>query len=48
MDVWFDSDLVGPQFEQRSELKYPADLYLEGSDQHRGCPSVIFTNICCS
>jgi isoleucyl-tRNA synthetase len=22
--------------EQRAELKYPADLYLEGSDQHRG------------
>ncbi len=37
LDVWFDS---GTSFaavvEQRDELSYPADLYLEGSDQHRG------------
>lgn len=36
-DVWFESGsswhavLMG-----RSDLRYPADLYLEGSDQHRG------------
>jgi isoleucyl-tRNA synthetase len=37
MDVWFDSgsswaSVLGPE----TELNYPADLYLEGSDQHRG------------
>ncbi len=37
MDVWFDSGSSWAAVcEQRSELKYPADLYLEGSDQHRG------------
>lgn len=37
LDVWFDS---GTSFaavvEQRKECRYPADMYLEGSDQHRG------------
>ena len=37
LDVWFDSgcafSAVG---EQRTSLGNPADLYLEGSDQHRG------------
>jgi isoleucyl-tRNA synthetase len=37
LDVWFDS---GTSFaavvEQRPELSFPADMYLEGSDQHRG------------
>jgi isoleucyl-tRNA synthetase len=37
MDVWFDSGSSWAAVaEQRSELKYPVDLYLEGSDQHRG------------
>jgi len=37
MDVWMDSGLVHFGLEQaRPELKWPADLYLEGSDQHRG------------
>ena len=37
MDVWFDSGSSWAAVcEQRSELQYPADLYLEGSDQHRG------------
>ncbi|XEQ92977.1 Isoleucine--tRNA ligase [Sporomusa carbonis] len=37
MDVWFDSGSShAAVLEQRSELKWPADLYLEGSDQHRG------------
>ena len=37
MDVWFDSGSSWAAVcEQREELKYPADLYLEGSDQHRG------------
>lgn len=37
MDVWFDSGSSHfAVLEQRSELSWPADLYLEGSDQHRG------------
>ncbi len=48
LDVWFDSGVThatvlgGPQGEQQgtgshgADLKFPADLYLEGSDQHRG------------
>ncbi|PLS68928.1 MAG: isoleucine--tRNA ligase [Cyanobacteria bacterium M5B4] len=37
MDVWFDSGSSWAAVtKQRSGLKYPADLYLEGSDQHRG------------
>ena len=37
LDVWFDSGVSHQAvLESRSELKSPADLYLEGSDQHRG------------
>ncbi|NJK30680.1 MAG: isoleucine--tRNA ligase [Acaryochloris sp. RU_4_1] len=37
MDVWFDSGSSwAAVLEQRQGLKYPADMYLEGSDQHRG------------
>lgn len=37
MDVWFDSGSSwAAVLEQRPELRYPADMYLEGSDQHRG------------
>ena len=37
LDVWFDSGSTHYSVvKQRSELAYPADLYLEGSDQHRG------------
>ena len=37
MDVWFDSGSSWAAVaEQRSELKYPVEMYLEGSDQHRG------------
>ncbi|MBL4787412.1 MAG: isoleucine--tRNA ligase [Cohaesibacteraceae bacterium] len=36
-DVWFDSGSTHAFcLEQRPDLKWPADLYLEGSDQHRG------------
>lgn len=35
MDVWFDSGSSYMLLERRG-LKYPADLYLEGSDQYRG------------
>jgi isoleucyl-tRNA synthetase len=37
MDVWFDSGSSwAAVVKQRPELRYPADMYLEGSDQHRG------------
>ena len=38
LDVWFDSGVThAAVLKQRGELaQYPADLYLEGSDQHRG------------
>lgn len=38
LDVWFDSGVThAAVLRQRPELgQYPADLYLEGSDQHRG------------
>ena len=37
LDVWFDSGVTHYSVvERREELCYPADLYLEGSDQHRG------------
>ncbi|MCU0570161.1 MAG: isoleucine--tRNA ligase, partial [Oculatellaceae cyanobacterium Prado106] len=37
MDVWFDSGSSWAAVaEQRDELRYPTDMYLEGSDQHRG------------
>ncbi|EQD43817.1 isoleucyl-tRNA synthetase, partial [mine drainage metagenome] len=37
LDVWFDSGSThGTVLGQRPELGFPADLYLEGSDQHRG------------
>ncbi len=37
MDVWFDSGSShAAVLETRKELHWPADLYIEGSDQHRG------------
>lgn len=37
MDVWFDSGSSWAAVaQQRPELHYPVDMYLEGSDQHRG------------
>lgn len=37
LDVWFDSGVTHYSvLAQREALAYPADLYLEGSDQHRG------------
>jgi isoleucyl-tRNA synthetase len=37
LDVWFDSGVTHAcVLQQREELQFPADLYLEGSDQHRG------------
>jgi isoleucyl-tRNA synthetase len=37
LDVWFDSGCShAAVLETRADLRWPADLYLEGSDQHRG------------
>jgi len=37
LDVWFDSGVTHTSVvKARAELEFPADLYLEGSDQHRG------------
>ncbi|MDJ0809562.1 MAG: isoleucine--tRNA ligase [Desulfobacterales bacterium] len=37
LDVWFDSGVShAAVLEKRDNLNWPADLYLEGSDQHRG------------
>ena len=41
MDVWFDSGsswagVVQERANKEKGLSYPADMYLEGSDQHRG------------
>ena len=37
VEVWFDSGSTHSfVLEQREDLKWPADMYLEGSDQHRG------------
>lgn len=37
LDVWFESGITHHAIlKRRSELGFPADLYLEGSDQHRG------------
>ncbi|TCJ15371.1 isoleucine--tRNA ligase [Parasulfuritortus cantonensis] len=37
LDVWFDSGVTHAcLLKEREGLKHPADLYLEGSDQHRG------------
>ena len=37
VEVWFDSGSTHAfVLEQRPELRWPASLYLEGSDQHRG------------
>lgn len=36
MDVWFDSGSSSIAVLQGRGLKYPADVYLEGSDQYRG------------
>jgi isoleucyl-tRNA synthetase len=37
LDVWFDSGVTHASvLQRREEFRSPADLYLEGSDQHRG------------
>jgi len=37
LDVWFDSGVShAAVLEKNAKLSWPADIYLEGSDQHRG------------
>lgn len=37
IDVWFESGISSfAVLKKRDDLRWPADLYLEGSDQHRG------------
>lgn len=48
LDVWFDSGISHQAvLKQRRELDFPCELYLEGSDQHRGWfQSALITAIC--
>ena len=50
MDVWFDSGSSHQGvLAERDYLTYPADLYLEGSDQYRGWfNSSLITSVVCS
>lgn len=46
LDVWFDSGCSWAARKEDSVLKRPADVYLEGSDQHRGWfQSSLLTNV---
>lgn len=36
LDVWFDSGVLHTAVIKNNNFSFPADLYLEGSDQHRG------------
>lgn len=36
LDVWFDSGIQHSVYAKKKNGKFPADLFLEGSDQHRG------------
>ncbi|MEG0877076.1 MAG: isoleucine--tRNA ligase [Oscillospiraceae bacterium] len=50
MDVWFDSGSTHMAvLQQRSELAWPCDLYIEGSDQYRGWfQSSMLTSVACT
>ena len=50
MDVWFDSGSTWAAVaDQRDNLQYPADVYLEGGDQYRGWfQSSMLTSIACN
>ncbi len=50
MDVWFDSGSTWAAVaDQRPNLHYPADVYLEGGDQYRGWfQSSMLTSIACN
>jgi isoleucyl-tRNA synthetase len=37
LDVWFDSGVCHSGMQaRRKDMRFEADIYLEGSDQHRG------------
>jgi isoleucyl-tRNA synthetase len=48
LDVWFDSGVSHQAvLKKRAELDFPCELYLEGSDQHRGWfQSSLITSVC--
>ncbi len=47
MDVWFDSGSSWRAVLVNRGIRCPADLYLEGSDQHRGWfQSSLLTSMC--
>lgn len=50
MDVWFDSGSShAAVLRTRPELEFPASMYLEGSDQHRGWfQSSLLTSVACN
>ncbi|MBR2338288.1 MAG: isoleucine--tRNA ligase [Clostridia bacterium] len=50
MDVWFDSGVSHDAvLKERSELTWPADLYMEGADQYRGWfQSSLLTSVACT
>ena len=50
MDVWFDSGSThAAVMEERDELGWPADLYMEGADQYRGWfQSSLLTSVACN
>lgn len=50
MDVWFDSGVThNAVLEERENLSFPADLYLEGADQYRGWfQSSLLTSVVCN
>ena len=46
VEVWFDSGSTHSfVLEKRKDLKWPADMYLEGSDQHRGGFIPLYQNL---
>ncbi|HEX4045823.1 MAG TPA: isoleucine--tRNA ligase [Gammaproteobacteria bacterium] len=46
LDVWFDSGVSHHFLKARADLAFPADLVLEGSDQHRGWfQSLLLTSV---
>lgn len=48
LDVWFDSGSSWSSVLLKRGMSFPADLYLEGSDQHRGWfQSSLLTSIVC-
>ncbi len=50
MDVWFDSGSShSAVMQERPELHWPADLYMEGADQYRGWfQSSLLTSVACT